>query len=293
MPGETGYQPVEPPMLHWAMPTQPGRRTSHGRPAPTTFMLHRLLLSCLVSLACLLPGAAALAEQLDIMVEDAAAPWSRSDGTGYANEIVAAAFAAVGVDVKFTVLPYSRCKARVVAGLAPACFSISPEADLPDTIVLADKPIFTMHSKFFHNTAAPKTAAGIDALQPGTVVALVNGYEYPDAIRGLKARGIVLDQSNSELISLKKLAVGRVDYAVVNVDRIKTEAELLQQAGIGNVAFAFDGGSLGSYIGFSKTHPQGDYARRQFNAGYALVARNGTLDKIRRRWEPQKVPKKN
>ena len=55
-------------------------------------------------------------ETVDIGVEDAAAPWSQADGTGYANDLVRASFRAVGVDVRLHVLPYARCKQHVVKG---------------------------------------------------------------------------------------------------------------------------------------------------------------------------------
>ena len=44
------------------------------------------------------PVAAMPANALEIAVEDDAAPWSQPDGTGYANDLVRAAFAAVGID---------------------------------------------------------------------------------------------------------------------------------------------------------------------------------------------------
>jgi hypothetical protein len=55
-------------------------------------------------------------ETLTIMVEDAAAPWSRSDGTGYANDVVVAAFKEMGVEIQLRVVPYSRCKYLVLSG---------------------------------------------------------------------------------------------------------------------------------------------------------------------------------
>ncbi|TFV93882.1 hypothetical protein E4K72_19140 [Oxalobacteraceae bacterium OM1] len=256
-------------------------------------MLHRIFRSLLVVFACLWIGIPVWAEQLDIMVEDGAAPWSKPDGTGYANDIVAAAYAAVGVDVKFTVLPYKRCKAKIVAGVAPVCFSVSPEPGLPDAIVLSDKPLFTLHCKFYYNVTRPKKANSEDDLQPGTVVGLVNGYEYPESIDRLKWRGIIIDLANSERLSLKKLSAGRIDFAIMNVDRIKTEADILRDAGVDNLAYAFDGGTLGAYVGFSKAHPRGEYARLKFNEGYAIITRNGVVRKIQRRWEHPDVPRKN
>src|SRR5688572_9362570 len=69
-------------------------------------------------------------ETIDIGVEDAAAPWSQADGTGYANDVARAAFAAAGVEVRMHVLPYTRCKQLVVKGELVACVSMSPAPEL-------------------------------------------------------------------------------------------------------------------------------------------------------------------
>ena len=41
------------------------------------------------------------APPLEVAVEDAADVWSRADGTGYANDIVRAAFRAGGIEPRF------------------------------------------------------------------------------------------------------------------------------------------------------------------------------------------------
>src|SRR5882672_3584311 len=62
-------------------------------------------------------------KSLIIAVEDDAAPWSLADGTGYANDVVVAAFRAVGVDVQLRVMPYARCKRMAISGDVVACLS--------------------------------------------------------------------------------------------------------------------------------------------------------------------------
>jgi polar amino acid transport system substrate-binding protein len=41
---------------------------------------------------------------------------------------------------------------------------------------------------------------------------------------------------------------------------------------------------MNSYIGFSNKHPEGRWSLQQFNRGFALIASNGTLRRIKADW---------
>ena len=76
----------------------------------------------------ILASAAATADatkQVTLGVEDDAGPWSYANGSGYANDLVKAAYAAAGWQVTLQVLPYARCKALAMAGKLAGCFSAS------------------------------------------------------------------------------------------------------------------------------------------------------------------------
>jgi len=53
-------------------------------------------------------SSAITAETIKIAAEDDWIPYARADGTGLANEIIKAAFQAVGVKVEYRVVPYAR-----------------------------------------------------------------------------------------------------------------------------------------------------------------------------------------
>lgn len=226
----------------------------------------------------------AAAVPLELMAEDAAAPWSESDGSGYANEVVKAAFASVGVEVKLKVVPYARCKAMVLAGKIAGCFNMSQDLVFNDIVVFSDKPIFTVRPVYFRRETATSVARAEKDIPSGALVGVVTGYEYPDSVDVLKKKGVLFDNSNSEVTILKKLSLGRLDYALLILDGIKTEAILKREAGIYNVVPAFSGNVLGSFIGFSTLHPQGNWAREQYNRGYTTIQKNGTLGKINVKW---------
>jgi polar amino acid transport system substrate-binding protein len=249
----------------------------------------------LLSTSALPPAASAApvsaSAPLTILVENDAAPLSRPDGTGYANEVVLAAFDAVDLPVVLQVVPYARCKAMAIKGLAVACFNMSPAPDLDGQVMLADQPLFVVTPKYFVDPAHPLHAASERELRAGTRIGIVNGYEYPASLDALAARGVVLEASNSEVTNLKKLALGRLDAALVMLDDAKNEQFLLMAAGVTKLVVAFQSTPMGAYIGFSLKHPQAQVARRQFNLGLRVITANGTLAKIQHKWGVKAAPR--
>jgi ABC-type amino acid transport substrate-binding protein len=247
-----------------------------------------LLLLCVFSLVVLLHpySAAAQNKSVIIAVEDDAAPWSRGDGSGYANAVVIAAFKAVGIDVELKVVPYARCKRMAINGEVAGCFSTSPSSELSGLIELSRKPLFSVSSGYFYNVNKPPRAKRQERLSPKTTVGTVIGYEYPPAFEKLKQQGIVVvEESPSEDMNLRKLAAGRIDLALLNYNEMKSPDSLIQRAGVtGQVKTTFLAGIMKSYIGFSTRHSQGRWAREQFNKGFAAIIANGTLKRIRTMW---------
>jgi len=221
-----------------------------------------------------------------IAVEDDASPWSLNDGTGYANDVVTAAFKAVNTTVELRVMPYARCKRMAMKGEVVACFSMSPSPEFEGTIQLSDKPLFTCYADYFYNVSTLSTLSHEEDLPKGTVVGTVIGYEYPETFIKMAQEGrVVMEESPSESINLKKLALGRIEFALVTHNETKSEEWLTKSAGVaGKVKVAFRSGILKSYIGFSTKHPSGDWARKQFNKGYDLIAADGTLASIQKQW---------
>lgn len=236
-----------------------------------------LLLSCL--------GVSAQATVLELGVEDAAAPWSKKDGTGFANDVVKAAYRAVGIEAKFRVLPYARCKYLAKKGDIPACFSVSPEPHLEDDILLSRHPLFRLHYDYYHFLGAPLHASGTEDLPPGTTVGIVNGYEYPPSVARVQEHGVKLEPSHDEVTNLRKLALGRIDAAILNYNDIKTIRSMTDAAGVtGKVGFVFHAGEMNAYVGFSKNNSLGRWAKREFDRGHELIHKNGTLAKIENLW---------
>lgn len=247
--------------------------------------MHCRAVAAFAIMSLLFPPSMAWAASLTIMAEDASEPFSRADGTGYANDIVRAAFRAAHVDVKLDIVPYARCKKSLEVGATPACFAMSWAPGTAKTILFSDQPLFEVYADVFRNRKAPAKLSRAQDLSKGAVVGIVNGYEYPQAIYRLADRGILLQSGINEWANLQMLGRGRMDAAVVMTSDFLGGPQRLSAAGVADsVAFAFRSGTLKSYIGFSLINPDGERARQAFNAGYKIIIQNHTRDKIRGKW---------
>ena len=226
-------------------------------------------------------------ETLTIMVEDAAAPWSRSDGTGYANDVVVAAFKEMGVEIQLRVVPYSRCKYLVLSGQVTACFNMSWQPEFEARIKLAARPIFKVRNDIFEhiNAPLPKPPDGQCILPPSTVVGITRDYEYSTQAMALQTSGVVFENSLSDLISLQKLAARRFQAALIMSNDLEVRNQKAIQSGTEDVVrFAFNCGVATLTIGFSLAHPDGLRALEMYDEGYRRIEANGSLKDIHMRW---------
>jgi ABC-type amino acid transport substrate-binding protein len=222
---------------------------------------------------------------LEVAVEDDAGLWSQRDGTGYANDVVRAAFRAVGVEIHLEVVPYARCKQMLLAGEVAACFSMSQEPDLVSLVSYSAEPLFRCTSDFVRRVGDARFADA-QHVPHGAMVGTVLGYEYPAELARLEAAGaIVTEPSASEELNLRKLAEGRLDAAVVNDNPTKSLDYMLAHAGVsGRVEHAFALGELTAYVGFSHRHVRGTEALARFDAGMRAIVADGTRAHIDAAW---------
>src|SRR5262249_27831202 len=197
-----------------------------------------------------------VAAELIIMVEDAAEPFSRPDGSGYANDVIRAAFSAAGLQVKLDVVPYARCKKDVEDGKVAACASMSWYQGVEAKLVFSDAPLFHVYADVFVDRKSPVRISRMSDFNHGAVIGIVNEYEYPDSLQELHGRGVSFQAAPNDGANLKMLARGRLTAAIVMTNDLEPQAQKPLAAGVDrDVAFAFRSGIQQSYIGFSKKHP--------------------------------------
>ncbi|MBC8086541.1 MAG: ABC transporter substrate-binding protein [Phycisphaerae bacterium] len=232
------------------------------------------------------PHPASPAAELLVAIEDAADLWSRVDGTGFANDVVIAAFRAAHVPIRLTVVPYARCKQLVLEGAVVACASMSRDRTSSSMVRFPSVPLFVCYTELLENSAKPLNSTKLSALARGTRVGVVLGYEYPAALdTALRAGNISVERAPSELILMRKLAAGRVDAALMNLNDIKSLAYISAATGLtAKMLSRGRVGTLESYLGFSLRHPQSAGAMSAFEAGMRTIRANGELAAISGKW---------
>jgi polar amino acid transport system substrate-binding protein len=233
--------------------------------------------------------------QYTILAEDAAGLWGQADGTGAGNDIVRAAFAAMGDKVIFKIVPYNRCKTYVMNARALACFGMGWSDEFKGKVTFSAEPIYTNTATIFVRKTDVQKYKSISDVRPKSKVGTVLGYEYPPAfMRLLQAETFLPDDALSEVLSLKKLVAGRFDFVVANLDDLKSAQYLLEEAGVANeVQTAFSMDKSGTFLGFSVGVPQTPAALKTFDAGMQVIKRDGTLERILEAWKVKQISKKN
>lgn len=252
------------------------------------YLLRGVNLLCIIA-AVFVPVHARTVDTLTILAEDDAAPWSYPDGSGCANEIVVAAFAAAGVEVNLKPVPYARGKKAVLEGMSVGCFSMAPEPELGGNVLFPKMPLFICSTSFLQKSGSLLTIDSLRARAASAdtvMVGIVFGYEYPPLLKNLQKEGLIrIEESRSELINLKKLDADRIDLALTNHNQFKSWNAMCKEANVRHpVSAAFDCGEMKLYIGFSSRHPRSAWALQVFEEGYEEAAKKGTLQLIMDNW---------
>lgn len=248
--------------------------------------MHRRDALLIAALALPVGSTVAQARQVVIGAEDDWYPYSAQlDGRaqGITVELVTAAFAAVGIEARFDLLPYVRCMAQTKAGTLVACFNTTRTALIEHDYLWPARPMF--EERFLIWALADAAAARAGGLRArdleGQQVAVTRGYEYgsefdanPRILRVVTSH----DENNFRL-----LLRGRARYTLapdINARLLfKRHPDL---AGRFKVVGQMD--AFGIYTTFSRRHPQSPALLVAFDEGMKLIQANGTAKAIHERW---------
>lgn len=241
-------------------------------------------------LSVLLFGAqgAAYAEEVALCAEDAFVPFSEANGTGLSNDIVVAAYKAVGVDAKIKVYPFTRLMVMVKDGSAIGGFNAVPTSDTKADYLFGKSPIYVTHMYFYYNSQSPiviDTEADIMAklVKPKVVVGDVAGYIYPPAYTALTTskdpnKSLKEESVDSDEILIKKLQAQRNKIALMTAEVADYHINRMGlQKAFGHGKYVWD---APLYIAFSKKNPKSKHFMELFDKGMETIKANGTYDKI-------------
>ena len=216
------------------------------------------------------------AETITLGAENDWAPYANSDGTGMANEIVSAAYKAVGIDVVFKVGPYNRLLKEVREGAILGAFDVPKESASEKIYLFGKTPLFVAHSAYYQNVDNPLSAGKKEDLINGEKIGVVFDYGYGDFF--LKNDRVVKIPVRSDLLNLRKLAKGRIDATILYE---KTAKKIISENGMEEkIVKAFDSEILPIYVAFSKTFPKSLYYAEKLDEGLSIIAENGVYDRI-------------
>jgi len=242
--------------------------------------------SCFI-LVTLIFSLVASAKSYTIYAENGAGPWGQADGTGCGNEIVVAAYKAVGVEVLLKVAPYVRAKHMVMDGSALACFGMAWSDELKGKVIFPKTPIYTNSPAILTTIKNFKKYSNREQLPPHTPVGIVKGYEYPPSFHQL-VNNDSFDpvEAESEVKNIQKVSAERLPLMVATIDDLKSSDYLVAEAGVeNNIKTAFVLENSGTYLGFAIGNPDTPTAIKEFDNGMAIIKKDGTLQKILERWK--------
>ncbi len=226
--------------------------------------------------------------QVVIGAEDDWPPYSSNVGgraQGITVDLVSAAFAAVGIDAHFDLLPYVRCMAQTKSGTLMACFDTTRNALIEGDYLWPARPMFEERFLIWAvaDGPAPQPALQVRDLE-GEQVAVTRGYEYGSAFDSnpLIARVVTAHDENNFRLLLRRRATYTLAPDITARLLFKRHADL---AGRFKVVGQLD--AFGIYTAFSRRHPAAAATLAAFNEGMRIIQANGVARSILERWRRQ------
>lgn len=236
-------------------------------------------------------ASAGATEVVTVAAEDDWAPYSsmradRSGPEGLAPALVKAAFKTQDVEVRFQVVPFSRCLHYAEKGVVVGCFDTTRTEANKDQFYWHATPLFKEELGIFGRVDAPNRELTQKDLE-GQTVGVTIGYTYPTDF--MQNPRIIKLSAASDGNLVKMLVARRVNYILLNTMpgyyRIKSEPALKGQ--IKRVgAIRMDG----FWVSFSRTHPDGKRMAEVFEKGLQAIKASGEYDRMMNAFKQELQP---
>jgi len=238
-----------------------------------------------VGLACVAAmGLSYAADTVTLGAEDDWAPYSSkvgSEAQGFAVDIVREAFKAVGVEVKFSSVPYARCMAVTKSGELAGCFDAARNSALENDYLWHAKPLFNAKINIYATADSKESGLTTKSLE-GKAVGVTNGYEYGDEFD--TNTKIKRDVANQDELGFRKLLANRMPYMVA-YEKVANAVFTKHKEFEGKFKAVGMTANPALYIAFSKKNPDGAKYVEKFNQGFDLIVKNGKYKAIEAQWK--------
>jgi polar amino acid transport system substrate-binding protein len=199
---------------------------------------------------------------------------------GISIDILTAALATQGHQVKFKIMTWSRAIHEVKEGhidLLPGTWFTKERSDY-----LTFSESYLKNSvKFIKKAGDSFEYDGIASLD-GKKVGILRGYGYGDDF--LKASNFSRPEANDLIGNLKKLIGGRIDLTLE--DELVAKSSITEK-GLNIADFSFSSNALSAnplHVSAGKANPNADEYIEAFNKGLLVIKSNGTFSKILNRY---------
>ncbi len=224
----------------------------------------------------------------DPVLQEAVEPGADSASLrGYTWDVVREAFHAMDEPVSLNVVPWSRGVNMLENGGTSALFpTLKTETRMAAGYVFSENPVHSMEINVYVGADSEFNWDGdmatLSTALQGQRIGVRNGYSYGDWWSENSASlDASISATKSSLQNFRKLQAGRLDV-IIGYD-VPTSYELSKHGMTGLLRNAGRISIATEYLS-AHTSSGGSEAVRIFDAGYAIIASNGTLDRIRLNW---------
>lgn len=259
-------------------------RDHPAHPAPPGIAIAgawKLFFSCLLTY-CLLTSANA--ETITLVGEDNWYPYAAlKDGkiSGFAVDVIEAAYAKVGIKVQFTSAPYSRCLMLARSGQALGCFDSVNDVTLQPDFIFHREPLFKAAIGIYA-TAKPQSGTLKASDLRGSKVGVTHEYTYGSEIEN--DRKILREVAPSDLSNLRKLLLGRSEYSLVYT-RVADHLQVAYPGEFkGKIHQVGTAAEDKLFVSFSKVWPDANRYVRLLDEGLIRIRGDGTYSKLEQKW---------
>lgn len=215
---------------------------------------------------------------LKLAAEDAWPPFSDAQGNGYSRDLALAAFALSGVSLEIQSVPYARALNMTLAGQVDGCWNVTRQPNTEEQYLFGDEPLFTASASYYFKTGKEKNWQSPADIPDGTVLAVINGYEYGAEFEKHRHRLKLIEVSKQQQM-IAMLISERVAGAIF-FDRVFDYTMAGSHYDRSLIRRGQQNHTSDIYIAFSRLNPASAEYAKQLDEGLKTLKSNGEYQRI-------------